>query len=257
MNILVLLKQTFDTEERIRIENGKISEEDVKFIINPYDEYAVEEAIRIKEEHGGEVTVVSVGPMRTESALRTALAMGADRAILVHDESLSGIEYGDEHTLSKILARVARRTGFDLILAGYMSVDSGAAQVAPRVAEELDIPHISAITGLRIEGNAVVAEKDMEGNKAVIEASLPVLLTAQQGLNEPRFPTLPNIMRAKKKPLEIWTVADLELDFGSIQPKTAVAEQYLPPPKPAGRILEGSLDSQVRELAQLLKDLIS
>ncbi|MBO8170459.1 MAG: electron transfer flavoprotein subunit beta/FixA family protein [Bacillaceae bacterium] len=250
MNILVCLKQTFDTEEKIVIENGEISEDGVEFVINPYDEYAVEEAIKIKEEQGGEVTVLSVGPSRAESALRTALAMGADKAILVDDESL----FGDEYTISKVLAAVAKRDSYDLILGGYMAVDDGSAQVGPRLAEELDIPHISTITGLEVNGDKVKVEKDVEGDTEIIEASMPVLLTAQQGLNEPRYPSLPGIMKAKKKPLERLTAGDIGINPDEIKAKTEVLDQFLPPKKEAGKILEGELDDQVKELVQLLRN---
>src|SRR5690606_24652448 len=177
MNILVCLKQTFDTEERIVLEDGKISEEGVEFVINPYDEYAVEEAIKLKEEHGGEVTVITVGPERAEQALRTAMAMGADKGILIDTEGLDA----DEHSIAHILAAVIREREFDIILCGYMAVDDGSAQVGPRLAELLDIPHISTITKLTIEGDQVKVERDVEGDTEYIESKLPILVTAQQG----------------------------------------------------------------------------
>ena len=250
MNILVVLKQTFDTEEKIVIENGSIAEDGVEFIINPYDEYAVEEAIKLKEEHGGEVTVVSVGPDRAENALRTALAMGADKAILVNDESL----FGDEFTTAKVLAAVARKVGYDLILAGQMAVDSGAGQGGPRLAEELGINHVSTAVKLEIEGSHIRVERDVEGDLEVVETSLPVLITAQQGLNEPRYPSLPGIMKAKKKPLERLSADDLGLSAEEVKAKTAVVDQFLPPTKQAGRILTGDLPAQVSELVQLLRN---
>src|SRR3954449_11430100 len=131
MNIIVLLKQTFDTEEKIVIQDGKIVEDGPEYVINPYDEYAVEEAIKLKETQGAEVTVVTLGPARAENALRTALAMGADKAILIDDESL----ILDEHMISMVLATTIKGRDYDLILAGSMSVDNGASQVAVRVAE--------------------------------------------------------------------------------------------------------------------------
>lgn len=249
MKILVLVKETFDTEEKIVIQDGKISEDGVEYIINPYDEYAIEEAIKLKEEHGGEVTVVSVGPERVEGRLRTALAMGADRAVLVTDERL----FGDEYTTSKVLAAVAQKEGFDIILAGQMAVDSGAGQGGPRVAELLGINHVSTAVKLEVNGDAVRVERDVEGDLEVVETSLPVLITAQQGLNEPRYPSLPGIMKAKKKPLQRLTADDLGLTLDEVRAKTEVVEQYLPPKKQAGRILEGELKDQVTELVQLLR----
>lgn len=249
MNILVLLKQTFDTEEKIVLTNGKVSENGVKFVINPYDEYAVEEAVAVKEKHGGEVTVVTVGPSRAEAALRSALAMGADKAVIVDDDSV----FGDEYMISKVLAAVAKRDRYDLILGGYMAVDDGAAQVGPRLAEELGITHISTITNMEVDGSKVKVEKDVEGDIEIIEASMPVLLTAQQGLNEPRYPSLPGIMKAKKKPIERLTAADLGLNSEEILSKTEVLEQYLPQQKTAGKILQGELPEQVSELVEVLR----
>lgn len=248
MKYLVLLKQTFDTEEKIIIKDGKISEEGVEYIINPYDEYALEEAIKLKETHGGEVTVVTVGPARCEAALRTALAMGADKAIIVSDESL----FGDQYTIAKVLAAVAKKDTYEIVLGGYMAVDDGSAQVGPRLAEELGIPHISTITKLELDGDKVIVEKDVEGDTEMIECGLPLLVTAQQGLNEPRYPSLPGIMKAKKKPLERLDAADLAINLEEIKAKTEVVGQYLPPQKKVGKILSGELKDQVQELVHLL-----
>ena len=248
MNILVLVKQTFDTEEKLVIENGAISEDGVEFILNPYDEYAVEEAVKIKEESGAEVTVLTVGPDRSESVLRTALAMGADKAVFLELE-----EEVDEYTLSKYMVAAIKDQSFDLILGGNMSVDSGAGQVAIRIAEELGIPHVSTITGLTLEGNKATVERDVEGDLEIIEVNLPFLATTQQGLNEPRYPSLPGIMKAKKKPLERLSVEDLELADVDVNVRTSVQDQYLPPKKQAGKILDGEIGQQAQELIQLLR----
>ncbi|EGL84117.1 Electron transfer flavoprotein alpha/beta-subunit, partial [Caldalkalibacillus thermarum TA2.A1] len=189
MNILVLMKRTFDTEEKVQIENNAIVEDGVEFVINPYDEYAIEEAIKLRDEHGGEVTVLTVGPADAEKEIRTALAMGADKAILVEDEDLNA----DEHTIAHILAAIIKEREFDIILGGNVSVDNGAGQVAVRVAELLDIPQVTTITKLDIDGNTAIAERDVEGDVEIVEVSLPALFTAQQGLNEPRYPSLPGI----------------------------------------------------------------
>ena len=248
MNILVLVKQTFDTEEKIVIKNGTISEDGVEFILNPYDEYAVEEAIKIKEESGAEVTVLTVGPDRSENVLRTALAMGADKAVIVElDEEV------DEYTLSKYIVAAIKDQPFDLILGGNMAVDSGSGQVAIRVAEELEIPHVSTITGLTLEGNKATVERDVEGDVEIVEVNLPFLATTQQGLNEPRYPSLPGIMKAKKKPLERLSVEDLELSDVDVTVRTSVQDQYLPPKKQAGKVLEGEIGQQAQELIQLLR----
>jgi electron transfer flavoprotein beta subunit len=250
MNILVLLKQTFDTEEKISIQNGQIEDDGREFIINPYDEYAVEEAIKLKEEFGGEVTVITVGPDRSESALRTALAMGADKGIIVEDEDL----VGDEYTISKVIAAVVKDRAYDMILTGYMSVDNGAGQVGIRLAEELGITPLSTVTKLTIEGVKATVVRDVEGDSEVIETSLPLLITCQQGLNEPRYPSLPGIMKAKKKPIERLSVDDIEISLEEVEGKSIVIDQFLPKAKNAGRVLSGDIANQVIELVQVLQN---
>lgn len=189
MNIYVLMKRTFDTEEKITIANGKINEDGAEFIINPYDEYAIEEAIQVRDTQGGEVTVVSVGNEETEKQLRTALAMGADKAVLINIED--DVEDGDQFTTAKILAEYLKDKEADLILGGNVAIDGGSGQVGPRVAEQLGIPYVTTITKLEINGTTATITRDVEGDSEVIETSLPVLVTAQQGLNEPRYPSLP------------------------------------------------------------------
>jgi electron transfer flavoprotein beta subunit len=249
MNIIVLLKQTFDTEEKVVIKNGEIMEDSAEFVINPYDEYAVEEGIKLKEAFDGEVTVVTVGPGRAENALRTALAMGVDKAVLVDDETL----FGDEYTISKVLAAVIRDRPYDIILSGNMSVDNGAGQVALRLAEELNIPHVSTAVKLTVESGRAKVVRDVEGNSEVIEASLPLVVTAQQGLNVPRYPSLPGIMKAKKKPLERLSAGDLGLIPEDILSRTEIVDQYPPPKKEAGKVLSGELADQAKELVKLLR----
>ncbi|RFU65934.1 electron transfer flavoprotein subunit beta/FixA family protein [Peribacillus glennii] len=251
MNIYVLLKRTFDTEEKITLAGGKINEDGAEFIINPYDEYAVEEAIQVRDAQGGEVTVVSVGNEEAEKQLRTALAMGADKAVLINTED--DIENGDQFTTSKILAEYLKDKDADLILAGNVAIDGGSGQVGPRVAEILDIPYITTITKLEINGQNVSVTRDVEGDSEVIETSLPLLVTAQQGLNEPRYPSLPGIMKAKKKPLEELELDDLDLDEDDVEAKTKTVEIFLPPKKEAGKVLSGEIPAQVSELVQLLR----
>ncbi|WP_078379476.1 electron transfer flavoprotein subunit beta/FixA family protein [Sutcliffiella halmapala] len=252
MNIYVLLKRTFDTEERLTVSNGGINEEGAEFIINPYDEYAVEEAIQLKEAHGGEITVVTVGSEEAEKELRTALAMGADKAVLINTED--DIENGDQFTTAKILAEYLKDKDADIILGGNVAIDGGSGQVGPRVAELLNIPYVTTITKLTIEGEKATIVRDVEGDSEVIETSLPLLVTAQQGLNEPRYPSLPGIMKAKKKPLEELELDDLDLEEDDVEAKTKTLEIYLPPKKEAGRVLQGDLDQQVKELVAALRN---
>lgn len=248
MNILVLLKQTFDTEEKITLKDGKVSEEGVEFIINPYDEYAVEEAIKIKEELGGEVTIISMGPDRTENSIRTALAMGADKAILVDDPSL----FGDEYSTAKVLSEIIKAQEYDLILAGYVAVDDGSGQVPQRIAEILGLPIISTAVKVEINGQKVTVNRDVEGDTEILEASLPVIITAQQGLNEPRYPSLPGIMKAKKKPLDRIGSSDIGLSSNEVNSKSETTNLFLPKKKEAGKILSGEVQSQAKELIKLL-----
>ena len=250
MNIFVLMKRTFDTEEKIAISGGKINEDGAEFIINPYDEYAIEEAIQVRDANGGEVTVISVGNEEAEKQLRTALAMGADKAVLINTED--DVENGDQFTTAKILAEYLKDKNADLIIGGNVAIDGGSGQVGPRVAELLNIPYVTTITKLEIDGTKATVTRDVEGDSEVIETSLPLLVTAQQGLNEPRYPSLPGIMKAKKKPLDELELDDLDLEEDDVEAKTKTIEIYLPPKKEAGKVLSGDLADQVKELVQLL-----
>ncbi len=210
--IVVLLKQTFDTEEKMEWDElGKIDSRDAKLVINPYDEYALEEAVRQKEKHGGTIIALTCGNERTEEALRAALAIGADEAIRLEagEELLS-----DSYALAAVLASALAQLKPDLVLAGLFSVDSGSGSVALQAAEHLGIPHVSAAVQLDIyyaedmlaphlagAKRYAAVKQDIEGDNQLVTVPLPALITAQQGLNEPRYPSLPNIMKAKRKPL--------------------------------------------------------
>ncbi|MDQ0161131.1 electron transfer flavoprotein subunit beta/FixA family protein [Bacillus alveayuensis] len=252
MNIYVMMKRTFDTEEKIVIENDQIVEDGAEFIINPYDEYAIEEAIQLRDKHGGEVTVVTVGSEESEKELRTALAMGCDKAVLINVEE--DLEDGDQYTTAKILYEYLKDQEIDLILAGNVAIDEGSGQVGPRLAELLNISYVTTITDIEINGDTVKVVRDVEGDSEVIKTSLPLLVTAQQGLNEPRYPSLPGIMKAKKKPLDELELDDLDLDEDDVAPKTKTLEIFLPPKKESGKILQGELEDQVKELVSLLRN---
>lgn len=249
MDIYVMLKQTFDTEERIMISDGQISDDGVKYVMNPYDEYAVEEALLQKDAHGGSVTVVSVGPERTAEALRTALAMGADEAVLIDADNIPS----DEFSISKVLSSYFSEQSLDLIIGGNFSVDSGGGQVAVRVAQLLDIPHTSSITKLEIADGKAAVQRDAEGDTESLEVALPAVFTAQQGLNEPRYPSLPGIMKAKKKPFHRLSLNDLGLSEADVAAKTKRISLSLPPERKAGQILKGALPQQAAELVHLLR----
>jgi len=249
MNIAVIMKRTFDTEEKITVRNNLIVEDGAEFIINPYDEYALEEAITLRDEHGGEVTVVTVGEEEAEKELRTALAMGADKAVLIDSED---VEELDEFSIAIILATFLKDKNYDIILGGNVGVDGGSGQIGPRVAELLEIPQATTITNITLEGNKATIVRDVEGDEETLEVMLPILITAQQGLNEPRYPSLPGIMKAKKKPLETITIEDLDLEE-EVEARTKTVEIFLPAKKQAGRVLEGEVSDQVKELVSLLK----
>jgi len=250
MNIFVIIKRTFDTEEKISISGGHVNADSATFIINPYDEYAIEEALKLKEEHGGEVTLVTFGEEKAEKELRTGLAMGADKAVLIRSDDL---ENKDQSTTTAALAAYLKDQEIDIILAGNVTVDGGTGQVGPRIAEELNIPAVTVITKLTIDGDKAVIERDVEGNLEIVETSLPVLVTCQQGLNEPRYPSLPGIMKAKKKPLEVLDLDDLGIDEDEAGAKTKSVDIFLPPAKAAGKVLQGDPSQQVHELLTLLR----
>jgi electron transfer flavoprotein beta subunit len=249
MNIYVILKQTFDTEEKIVLKNGEVSDDGVKFVINPYDEYAVEEAIRQKEQHGGHIVAVSVGPERASEALRTALAMGADEAVLIADERIGSDEFG----VSQVLAAYLSKQSYDLILGGNFSIDNGSGQVAVRLAQLLNIPHTSSITKLDVNGGQAVVLRDAEGDTETVEVTLPALFTAQQGLNDPRYPSLPGIMKAKKKPFQQLALDDVGVSAADIAPRIQRESLSLPPERKAGQILKGDLNAQAAQLVNLLR----
>lgn len=255
MNIIVCMKQVPDTETQIKIgPDGKsIAENDIKWVMNPYDEYGVEEALRLKEKFGGEVTVIGLGPKRVAESIRTALAMGADKGILVTDPALDG---SDSIAVAKALAAAIKTVNYDIIFAGQRGVDDDSGLVGAAIAEFLDIPQISVITKLEVseDGKTVKANRPVEGETLVVEASTPVLLTTQKGLNEPRYASLPGIMKAKKKPLDEKSVAALGLnaaEFGKDARKLKIVALTPPPQRAAGKIIDG--DSPQTKAAQLAK----
>jgi len=269
LKIVVLLKQTFDTEEKVEITNGQIEEHGVKFVINPYDEYALEEALRLKEAVGAEVIAVTVGPERSSVALRTALALGVDQAILISEQE----NLDQSYYLAHLLVESIRPIKPQLILAGLFAIDSGSGSVALQVAELLNIPHASAAVKLKtgtaeelgLSGEVpwkeqlALVERDVEGDTEVVVLPLPALITAQQGLNEPRYPSLPGIMKAKKKAITERFPGDLlQLDDTKqrIAASTTIRIDVTPPlSRQAGTLLQGSSEQQVKQLVGILQQL--
>lgn len=250
MKIVVCIKQTFTTEARIALEGGQVSDKGIKYVVNPYDEFAVEEAIKARESgKATEVIVVTVGPERANEALRQCLAMGADTAYRIWDDSLAVESAWDLHA-AVLAAALEKLKPWDLVLSGKVAVDDGAGTVACRVAELLGIPQINVISKLDFEDGKVVAKREMDGYQEVVEAPLPAMLTADKSLNTPRYPTLPNIMKAKKKPLTAWTLADI--GFSAIAAKSSRSSLSLPPAKSGAKIVPGEPAEAAAALAGLL-----
>ena len=245
MKIAVCIKRVPDSEARVKIgADGKsLDEAGVKFILNPYDEFAVEEALQRKEQAGaGEVVVVSVGPAAAQETIRTALAMGADRGVLLQTDRIPA----DGFEVARALAAELKDGGFDLILFGKMAIDDYNHQVGPMVAELLGLPCVTAIAHLELGAGTGVAEREIEGAMEVVEFPLPAVLTTDKGLNEPRYPALKGIMAAKKKPLE---VKPLTHGAGALE----VLAMTPPPERKAGKIV-GEGAAAVPELVRLLRE---
>ena len=255
MEIFVLLKQVPATESLIEIADDGISikTDDIKWVINPYDEYAVEEALQIKEAHGGSVTIVSVGSEKTVEAIRTAMAMGADKGILINDPDSLGY---DGLSIARIIAAVLKEVPFDLIIAGQRAVDYDNYQVGAATAEFLDIPNISMVIKQEISDSTIRCQRTIEGGTVILEAPLPALFTTQRGLNEPRYASLPGIMKAKKKPIDIKTIADIGLDTaGTVGSMTRVVAMKPPPERKGGiKITGDSAQAKAAELVRVLHE---
>src|SRR6266496_2747977 len=245
MKIAVCIKRVPDSETRVKIaSDGKsLDEAGVKFILNPYDEFAVEEALRRKEQAGaGEVVIVALGPAAAQETIRTALAMGADRGVLLQVEKIPA----DGLEVAKALAAELKDGGYDLILFGKMAIDDYNHQVGPMAAELLGLPCVTAVAHLDIAGGRGTAEREIEGGVEVVEFPLPAVLTTDKGLNEPRYPALKGIMAAKKKPL---VTKPASLGAGGLE----VLAMTPPPERKAGKVV-GEGAAAVAELVRLLRE---
>ena len=259
MNIIVCLKQVPDTETQIKIapDAQGIVQDDIKWVMNPYDEFGVEEALRLKEKFGGEVTVIGLGPKRVTESIRTALAMGADKGILINDPALEG---SDAVATAKVLAAVIKEIPYDVIFTGQRGVDDDQGLVGGSLAEFLGIPQLCLIVKVEVseDGGSVKVHRPVEGQTLVLESSLPAVITAQKGLNEPRYASLPGIMKAKKKPLEEKSLADTGVDPSNVGPgarRLRIMALTPPPARQGGRIVEGETpEEKAAELARLLHE---
>jgi electron transfer flavoprotein beta subunit len=245
MNILVCVSHVPDTTTRVLVgPDGKsMDPAGVKFILNPYDEFAVEEALRLRDKHKGEVTVISAGPVAVKDAIRQALAMGADKGILV-----TGAK-NDSFEVAQMLAEAIKPLAPDLILLGKQSIDFDGMEIAPMLSEMLGLPAATVVVSLNIEGGTATVEKEIEGGREVIQLTMPCIVAAQKGLNDPRYPSLPNIMKAKQKPIQ-----EIQATPGAA--RTEVIQMTKAEKTRAHKILKSDSDAggSARELARLLHE---
>lgn len=253
MNVVVLIKRVPDTETRIQLKDGKVVTDGIAWIISPYDEYGIEEALRIVEKHTGKVTLLCLGPEEAKETIRKGLALGANEAIHLNDPALLN---GDASMTAKVLAAALKKMQYDLILAGKQAVDEDNAQVAVRVAELLGLPHVNSAIKIDFSDDKQSAKclREVDGDRDMAETSLPAIITAQQGLNEPRYPSLKGIMGAKKKPITDWKAADLGLDPAALAPKLETVKLDPPPARPPGKLIPGDAATAAKELVRLLRE---
>jgi electron transfer flavoprotein beta subunit len=252
MHIYVCIKQVPATETKIRINGTEtgIDTTGIKWIMSPYDEFAVEEALRVKEKTpGSTVTVVSVGPQRVTETIRTALAMGCDSAIWVETP-----EDIDSFQAAKCLAGVIQKEAKpDLIFTGKQAIDDDCAQVSQLMATMLGIPYVTVALSAQYGASEVTVTRETEGGTTeIISMPMPCLVAAQKGMNEPRFASLPNIMKAKKKEIKPYKMSDVGVSESDR--KIKLVAYQLPPPKQAGKKLSGDAATQARELVRLLRE---
>ena len=252
MKILVCIKQVPDMESRFKPNADGVwfDEADLAWRMNEYDEYAVEEAVKLKEQLGNapEVTVLSIGPDRVVEPIKKALAMGCDRGVHVQDLAASR---KDPWQIAAIIDSFAKDKGFDLIFTGMQSQDRGSAQVGVTLAEQLGYPCVTTVVGFAYDGGVITAKRELEGGlKGVVKMKTPALVTCQLGLNVPRYPTLPNIMKAKKKEIQPIPVAELLKE----EPLAVTARFYPPAKKGGGIVLEGDAAGLADRLIGILKE---
>ncbi len=243
MKIVVCVNHVPDTETKIKIQpdNPMIDRAGVNYMLSPYDEIAVEEALRMREKFTGEVIVVSLGSDAHKETLRKALAMGADKALLLKDDNVRA-----SYAVAKGLADEIKQMSADAILFGKQSIDYDDAQVGTQVAEMLGLPSVGVVVRIEVQDRKVVCEREIEGGHEVVETKLPAVFLTQKGLNEPRYPSLKGIMAAKNKPIEEKPAPAAEIRVETLQLRK-------PPAKAAGKIL-GTDKSAVPELIRLLHE---
>ena len=252
MKLLVCIKQVPDLESRFKPDTAGVwyNETDLAFRMNEYDEYAVEQAVQLREKpgEGSELTVLSIGPDRVVEAIKKSLAMGCDNAVHILDNAASS---KDPWQIASIISAYARDKGFDIIFTGMQSQDRGSAQVGVTVAEQLGIACTTTIVGFACDNGMITAKRELEGGiKGIVKLKTPALVTCQLGLNVPRYPTLPNIMKAKKKEIIAIPVADLSGE----EPLATTISFHPPAKKGSGIVLEGDVGDLVEKVIAILKD---
>ncbi len=259
MHFVVCIKQVPDTHDvKINPETNTLMREGVESIINPFDMYAIEEALRLRERLGGTVTALTMGPPQAETALREALAMGVNQAILVSDRAFAGSDtWATSYTLSKALEKIGDYT---VILFGKQASDGDTAQVGPGVATHLDLPQITYVRKIEeIDAQRMVAERLLEGGFESVESPLPCVLTVVKEINEPRLPSLKGKMAARKADIVKWGAADIGADpakLGLNGSPTKVVRIFTPTPREGGEMITGEPDDIARQLVEKLKDII-
>lgn len=255
MKIIVCIKQVPDAKDvRLDPETNTLAREGVKSIMNPYDQHALEEAVRLKEEHGGEVVAVTMGPPQAEEMLREAITCGADKVVLVSDRAFAGADtWATAYTLENALKKIG---DFDLILCGKQAIDGDTAQVGPGLATRLKIPFITCVQKVReANGQGMVVERMMDDGYDVVAVDYPVLLTVVKDINEPRVPSLKGKMKAKKATIETLTAEDIGADAACIGlpgSPTQVVNVFAPEGRAGREVLEGTLDEQLDQLVDKL-----
>jgi electron transfer flavoprotein beta subunit len=251
VNTVVCMKQVPDTETLIKVAGAGIVTDGIKWVMSSFDEFAVEEALQQKEKmKAGTVTIVSLGPDRAIEAIRTGLAMGADNAVHINDSAY--YETADPFATAAVLAAAIKDLDYDCVFLGKQAIDDDSGQVPAMVGDLLGIPVVTQVIKLEVadDKSKATVTREVEGGHAILEVSLPAVFSAQKGLNEPRYASLPGIMKAKKKPVDVKTAADLGVDAG---PATVIKEMSLPPARQAGQIIAG--DDAAAKAAALAKAL--
>ena len=256
MKILVLIKQTPDTETKIRLSSdGKSMEQgDVKFIINPYDEFAIEEALKLKEKLGaGEVVIASFGGDSSRELIVKGLAMGGDRGLLIGN---SGLEGADSLAIARVLVEAVKAEKADIVFCGKQAIDDDNMHVGPMMAELLGWPHVNVVTKFELNGTTARVEREIEGGQVeVYDVTLPAVFGAHKALNTPRYASLPGIMKAKKKPFDVKSPSDLGVNVGNLKSKAFIKGYKYPPEKPKGKVFAGEpVDAMVEKVVKLLRE---